>query len=128
VEAAVIRNVGVASKPAAAKAASSEVSSFFIQPTGDRIPVVVDLSLLTTPIPAVALAATQVASAIKAQDIAVVSPNGRSSQPDNGRRGIQRLIVTGLLSGAFGFGWFLASSFEVRFGKEDELTGRPRCT
>jgi hypothetical protein len=124
VEAAVIRNVGVASKPAAAKAASSEVSSFFIQPLGDRIPVVDDLSLLTTPIPAVALAATQVASVINAQDIAVVSPNGRSSQPDNGRRWIQRLIAAGLLLGAFGFGWFLASSFEVRFGDGDELTGR----
>jgi hypothetical protein len=80
---------------------------------------------MAPPVAAVALADTRVTPVIGAQDISVASPN-RHSRPrgaDRGR-GIRCYIITGVLLGAFCFGWFLASSFDVRFGKEDELMGR----
>jgi hypothetical protein len=91
----------------------------------DRVLSASDEHLMAPPVAAVALADTRVTPVIGAQDISVASPN-RHSRPrgaDRGR-GIRCYIITGVLLGAFCFGWFLASSFDVRFGKEDELMGR----
>ncbi len=121
-EAVVDSKVSVRSEPVG-KAPPPEMSPLSIRASRDGILSDGNQQVLANSVATGAFARTRVAPVFDVQDVSVDSPNrcSRSSEA-TGRRGIQSFLITLALLGAFGFGWLLEASFDVRFGKENELT------
>ncbi len=112
--------VSVGSEPA--RKSPRPETSLSIQPSWNGILNAGNQQVLKSSVVPVAFVDIRVAPVFDVQDISVASRNGCSrSYEANFRRGIQSFLVTAALLGAFGFGWLLAASFDVRFGNENEL-------